>query len=141
MGDANQRAEIRAYIERDAFANHLGAKIEALTAGHARVSLRVTEAMINFHGTTHGGIIFALADFALAAASNSRGQTAFALTINVAFLATTRAGDRLVAEAYEQHASGPTALYDLTVRREGSDEPIARAQAMTYRKKEWFVRP
>jgi len=27
------------------------------------------------------------------------------------------------------------------MRREGSEEPIARAQAMAYRKKEWFVAP
>ena len=141
MDDAERRAAIRDYIERDPFARSLGAVIEALEPGYCRASLTVSPAMINFHGTTHGAVVFALADIALAGASNSGGQTTFALSINVAFLATTAVGDRLVAEAREEHASGPTGLYDLIVRREGTGEGIARAQAMTYRKKEWFVPP
>lgn len=135
---------IREYVERDSFSRHLGGTIETLAAGYCRVALTVTEEMTNFHGTTHGGVIFTLGDLALAAASNARGQTAFALNLSISFLATTGVGDRLVAEAREVQESGPTALYELVVRRRRDgfeDEPIARAQALAYRKKEWFVAP
>jgi acyl-CoA thioesterase len=133
--------EIRRYIERDPFSNELGAKLEALEPGYCRASLTVNEEMTNFHGVTHGGVVFALADFALAAASNSRGQLSLAINLTITFLASTLTGERLIAEAREQEANGPTASYEVTVRRDGASQAVARAQALVYRKKEWFVAP
>jgi acyl-CoA thioesterase len=135
----DRERQIQDYIQQDPFAQRLGARVEILGPGHSRVSLTVTEDMANFHGITHGGVIFALGDMAFAAASNSRGQTAVALNVAINFLKATRPGDRLVAEAREQHAAGPTALYEITIREEGSGELVARSQDLVYRKKEWFV--
>jgi acyl-CoA thioesterase len=84
-------------------------------------------------------VIFSLGDIAFAAASNSRGQTAVALNVAINFLKATRPGDRLVAEAREQHAGGPVALYDITVRDERTGELVAKSEDLVYRKKEWFV--
>jgi acyl-CoA thioesterase len=95
--------------------------------------------MLNFHGMTHGGVIFALGDIAFAAASNSHGQTAVALNVAISYLKASRAGDRLVAEAVEQHTSGPTALYDITIRDDRTGELVAKSQDLVYRKKEWFA--
>lgn len=131
--------KISAYIRDDAFAKWLGATIEVIEPGYSRVSLQVEEDMTNFHGTTHGGVIFSIADMAFAAACNSRGQTSVALNVNVSFLRATPAGVRLVAEAREQHQDGPIALYDLTVHTEPSNELVAKCQAMAYRRKDWFV--
>lgn len=133
--------KIAQYIERDPFARLLGARVEIVKPGHARVTLTVTDDMVNFHGITHGGVIFSLGDMAFAAASNSRGQTAVALNVAINFLKATAPGDLLVAEACEQHAAGPTALYDITIRDERSGELVARSQDLVYRKKEWFVPP
>ena len=133
--------DIRRYVERDPFAKQLGAEIEALEPGYCRASLTLTEEMTNFHGLTHGGVVFTLADVALAGASNSRGQFSVALSMNVTFLAATGPGERLIAEAREQEANGPIASYDLVVRRDGASDAIARAQAVAYRKKDWFVAP
>ena len=127
------------YIQNDPFAQRLGARVEILAPGHSRVTLTVTADMANFHGITHGGVVFALGDMAFAAASNSRGQTAVALNVAINFLKATRPGDRLVAEAKEQHAAGPTALYDITIRDAVSGELVARSQDLVYRKKAWFV--
>lgn len=136
----NDRAkQIEAYIRQDPFAQRLGARVEILAPGHSRVTLTVTADMANFHGITHGGVVFALGDMAFAAASNSRGQTAVALNVAINFLKATRPGDRLVAEAREQHAAGPTALYDITIRDAVSGELVARSQDLVYRKKAWFV--
>jgi acyl-CoA thioesterase len=126
-------------IQRDPFARHLGAVIEIVKPGHSRVTLTVTDDMTNFHGTTHGGIIFALGDTAFAAASNSYGQTAVALNVAINFLRPSRSGDRLVAEAVEHHRAGPTALYDITIKNHRTGELIATSQDLVYRKKEWFV--
>ena len=130
---------IRRYIEDDPFARKLGARVEILAPGHSRVTLTVTDDLVNFHRITHGGVVFALGDMAFAAASNSRGQTAVALNVAINFLKATRSGDRLVAEAREQHSAGPTALYDITIRDETTGELVAKSQDLVYRKKEWFV--
>ena len=130
---------IRDYIQNDPFARHLGATVEIVKPGHSRVTLTVTRDMVNFHGMTHGGVIFALGDTAFAAASNSHGQTAVALNVAINFLRPSREGDRLVAEAVEHHRAGPTALYAITIKNELTDELIAASRDLVYRKKEWFV--
>jgi acyl-CoA thioesterase len=135
----DREKKIQNYIQEDPFAQRLGARVEILGPGHSRVTLTVTDDMVNFHGITHGGVVFALGDMAFAAASNSHGQTAVALNVAINFLRATRVGDRLVAEAREEHTAGPTALYDITIRDDHTGELVARSQDLVYRKKEWFV--
>ena len=137
----DRRQKVNAYIQDDPFAKLLGATVEIVKTGHSRVTLTVTDDMVNFHGITHGGVIFALGDMAFAAASNSNGQTAVALNVAINFLKATKPGDRLIAEAKEQHAAGPTALYDITIHDERTGELVAKSQDLVYRKKEWFVTP
>lgn len=135
----DREKKINEYIQRDPFARLLGAKVEILKPGHSRVTLTVTDDMVNFHGNTHGGVIFALGDMAFAAAGNSHGQTAVALNVGINFLKPTNSGDRLIAEATEQTASGPIALYDIIIRDDRTGELVAKSQDLVYRKKEWFV--
>lgn len=139
MTEQERQSAIKERIETDRFMAHLGAKLEAIEPGYSRVSLMVTEEMLNFHGMTHGGLVFSLGDMAFAAASNSHGQSAVALNVSISFLKATNVGDYLIAEAKEQQAKGPTALYDITVKAQQTGELIAKSQAMVYRKKHWFV--
>jgi len=127
------------HVQNDPFARQLGAEVVIVKPGHSRVTLTVTDDMLNFHGMTHGGVIFALGDIAFAAASNSHGQTAVALNVAISYLKASTSGDRLVAEAHEQHISGPTALYDITIRDARTGELVAKSQDLVYRKKDWFV--
>ncbi|MGB0386478.1 MAG: hydroxyphenylacetyl-CoA thioesterase PaaI [Ardenticatenaceae bacterium] len=139
MAHNNRQAAIAEHIKKDRFAHHLGATIEVIEPGYSRVSMTVTEEMLNFHSITHGGIVFSLGDIAFAAASNSHGQTAVALNVNISFLKATNVGDKLIAEAKEQKLGGRTALYEITVTEQESGELVAKSQAMVYRKKHWFV--
>ncbi len=132
-------SKINEYLQCDPFAKMLGAKVEIIKPGHSRVTLVITEDMANFHGNTHGGVIFSLGDMAFAAASNSHGQKAVALNVSINFLKATKPGDRLVAEASEKSRNGPIALYDITIRNIQSGEIVAESQDLVYRKKEWFV--
>lgn len=131
--------KINDYIQDDPFAGLLGAEVEIVKPGHSRVTLTITDDMVNFHGRTHGGVIFSIGDMAFAAASNSHGQTAVALNVGITFLKATKSGDRLVAEATEQSESGPVVLYDITVLDDRTGEIVAKSQDLVYRKKEWFV--
>jgi acyl-CoA thioesterase len=131
--------DIAVHIRKDAYANWLGATIEAIEQGYSRVSLVVTESMLNFHGMTHGGLLFSLGDIAFAAASNSHGQTAVALNVATSFLRATGVGDHLVAEAKEVHLGGATALYDIVVIETNSGQLVAKSQATVYRKRDTFI--
>lgn len=135
----NREKEINDYIQRDPFAQLLGAEVEIIEPGQSRVSLTITDDMVNFHGYTHGGVIFSLGDIAFAAASNSYGQTAVGLNVGINFLRATKSGDRLIAEATEQSQSGPMVLYDITIKDDRTGEIVAKSQNLVYRKKEWFV--
>jgi len=141
MAEQSRQVPINEHIRNDPFANHLGAVVEAIEPGYSRVSLTVTEQMANFHGITHGAVVFALGDIAFAAASNSRGQAAVALNVSINFLRASKPGDHLVAEAKEVHVEGRTALYEITVVEKKSGEMVAKSQDLVYRKREWFVPP
>jgi acyl-CoA thioesterase len=141
MSFDERQTEIKRYIRNDPFVSQLGATVEVIEPGYSRVSLTVTEAMLNFHGIAHGGLIFSLGDMAFAAASNSHGQTAVALNVSTTFLRAARVGEHLVAEAREQHMGGATALYEITVTASEDSQLVAKSQALVYRKREWFVTP
>ncbi|RJQ32303.1 MAG: hydroxyphenylacetyl-CoA thioesterase PaaI [Peptococcaceae bacterium] len=123
---------------RDSFAGFMGIKLLDLKPGYARTMLTVREEMLNFHGVTHGGAVFALADAAFAAASNSHGQTALALNVSIAFLKATGAGETLTATASEENRTPGTALYRVLVEDE-SGELVALAQGIVYRKKKMLL--
>lgn len=125
-----------ALFKNDTYSNLIGATLEEVEPGYCRVSVTVTESMLNFHGTTHGGIVFGLADIAFAAACNSHGQVAVALSMDIHYLNPSKVGDHLVAEAKEVSKSAATALYDITVSVKDSNLAIAKLQAMAYRKRE-----
>ena len=136
MKDAVSHA-IGNYIRQDPYARYLGAEIVAITSGYARVEMVISAEHTNFHGTTHGGIIFSLADIAFSAACNSHGTTTLALNVDISFLQATQIGDKLVAEARELSLNGPIGLYELTVKH--GEVLIAQCQAMAYRKRDRFV--
>lgn len=131
--------EIENHLRNDAFAQWLGATIETIEPGYSRVSLVVSESMLNFHRMTHGGLVFALGDIAFGAASNSHGQTALALNVAINFVRATGVGDHLVAEAKEVQQGGTIALYDIVVSERNSGQLVAKSQATVYRKRQSFV--
>lgn len=99
----------------DTASQGLGIELSDIGPGRARLTMTVTEAMLNGHGMCHGGFIFMLADSAFAFACNSRGDRAVAAQCAVTFLAPGNCGDRLVATAEERATAGRTGLYDVRV--------------------------
>ncbi len=83
--------------------------------GFARVSMRVTPAMLNGVGCAHGGVIFTLADTAFAYACNSRNIANVAQQASIAFLNPAFEDEHLVADAREVAVEGRTGVYAVTV--------------------------
>jgi acyl-CoA thioesterase len=111
------RAVSDAMFARDRASQMMGMHIEAIGPGHARLTMRVRQDMLNGHGICHGGFIFTLADSTFAFACNSRNQNTLAAAAMIDFLAPGRLDDVLTAEACEQSLSGRTGIYDIVVTR------------------------
>ena len=116
--DEQQQATEQAsrMYERDTATRALGITVHDVAPGRATARMTVTPAMLQGHGTCHGGYLFLLADTAFAFACNTRGATV-AAGADVEFLAPVHQGDELVASATERVLRGRSGLYDVTVRR------------------------
>lgn len=124
--------EIRERIADDPFCETIGIELVDVGEGTARTRLTITEGLLNFHGTPHGGAIYSLADAAFAAASNSRGDPAFALETNTSYLEAVDVGTAITATAEETHLGGRTAEYEVVVADENGDR-IATFRGRVYR--------
>ena len=98
----------------------LGMEILDVAPGRATMRMTVREDMVNGHAIGHGGFTFTLADSAFAFACNSYNRSTVAAACEIRFLAPTRLGDVLVAEAVERHREGRDGVYDITVRVGGT---------------------
>jgi acyl-CoA thioesterase len=114
--------------EPDPFARLLDLEVLEVADGAARVALTAGPQHRNFLGLVHGGVVFSLADAALAAASNSQGDTAVATVVTIHLLRASHPGDRLLAEAVQEHRSGRLGLYRIAVTRLPAAELVAIAQ-------------
>ncbi|GIN99070.1 hypothetical protein J6TS1_49400 [Siminovitchia terrae] len=129
--------DIFSIMEQEPYAQHLGIKLETLGEGTASATLEIQKHMLNTHETVHGAILFALADYVFASASNSYGKTAVGLTTTMNFMAPAKKGDILRAEAVEEKKSNRLAWYKIKVFC--SDELLATMDATVYRKNDFFV--
>jgi phenylacetic acid degradation protein PaaD len=87
-------------------------------SGRAAVSLAVREDHLNFNGTCHGGVTFALADSAFGLASNSHGVIAAAIDAHITYQVAVKAGDTLTASASEVSRSRKLGVYRIDVTRQ-----------------------
>ncbi len=106
------------HAERDAASQRLGIEVVNASDGAARVEMTVTDGMVNGLGVLHGGVIFTLADTAMAYASNAGEADAVAVNADIDFLQPGNVGDRLVATATRRAAAGRTSVFDVDVTTE-----------------------
>ena len=116
-----QRAEraAAAMWAGDAASQALGMRLVEVAPGRAVVEMVVRADMINGQEIGHGGLTFTLADSAFAFACNSHNRRTVARECEIRFLAPTRRGDVLRAEAVERHREGRDGTYEVTVRCRG----------------------
>ena len=107
--------------DRDATASAFG--IELLEAGPERAVTRmeVRADMCNGLDVIHGGMTFLLADSAMAFASNSENDVAFATSAEIDWLAPATVGQWLTAVAERRSGGGRSAVWDVTVS--AAEEP------------------
>ena len=83
----------------DRFAANAGCKLTEVDTEHAVAEMVVTSGHLNGGNVCQGGALFTLADLAIAALMNCRGQLTFGINNNIIFVSSAKEGDLLRAEA------------------------------------------
>jgi acyl-CoA thioesterase len=119
-------------FQDDPLADHLNMVLVEVRDGFARAELEAAEELCGFQGYLSTGVLVALVDYALSAASNAGGSAAVPLNLSCTFVSRVRPGGRLRAEAQLEKAGRRTALYRLEVRTLQGDL-LASGQGLVYR--------
>ena len=114
------------FFKKDHFAMGAGIELKEVTPGYAVACVNVTEKHLNAGGVVQGGLLFTLADLAIAAAANAHGLLAFSIQSDIRFLSSGYLNDTLTATATE-------ILYRVEIKNQ-SDELVAICDGMCYRK-------
>ena len=110
---AQRRAErvVQGMLARDEFSRWLGLEVAELVPGRCGCRMTVREEMVNGFGVAHGAIVFALADSALAFASNANGRITMSIENRISYPAPVRPGDRLSALTLEESVTNRLGFY------------------------------
>lgn len=83
----------------DRFAANAGCKITEVDTEHAVAEMVVTNSHLNGANVCQGGALFTLADLAIAALMNARGQMTVGISNSIMFVSSAKEDDHLRAEA------------------------------------------
>ena len=131
MPSENLPEASRAMHANDDVAHELGIEIISSEPGRAEVSVTVTAAMTNGLDVCHGGIIFTVADTAMAHASNAAGGRTLSTTASIEWLRAVAIGERMVAARSVTATRGRNSVHDITVRVGDEVGAVVRGQTLT----------
>jgi acyl-CoA thioesterase len=127
-------SDLLIFMARDRFSALVGIELVDAAPGQAKARLVLQEHHLNGADIVQGGVLFTLADFAFAAASNSHGQMALAINANISFFRPAQ-GKVLTAKAQEVSLGNRLATYTVDVDDEDGTR-LAQFTGTVYRKKD-----
>lgn len=107
-------------FENDAFSQWLGISVDRVSVGKCELSMIIRSEMLNGFGIAHGAITYALADSALAFASNSHGRQSVSIDTSINHIETLKAGDRITATAKEEALKNKFGFYTIEIKKENT---------------------
>lgn len=116
----------------DAFAKFIGIKIVQATPQCAMCELALTSNHLNGVGVVQGGVLFTMADLALAVAANADEADRVTLSSHIDFLKAVGRGT-LLAKATPIKIGRTTALYNVSVVEKDSGVLLANFQGTAFR--------
>lgn len=134
MSDDQKLAErvVNLMLEKDAFSKWCGMAVLEITPRRAVVQMRVREEMTNGFGVSHGGIVYSLADSALAFAANTHGKITVAIENAISYPKAVRPGDLITATCEEESSSNRLGFYRVVVKNQ-NDEIVSTLRGTVYR--------
>jgi acyl-CoA thioesterase len=140
-GDEQALAErvVSAMMAKDAFSRQLGMDVIDVRPNGATVRMTVRADMLNGFAVCHGGVTFALADSALAFASNTHGRVTVSIENSITYPKGVFEGDVLTATAEQESDTNRLAFYRVTVRR-ATGETVAMFRGTVYKTNQDFFK-
>ena len=136
---SNPRNIVEKMFNQDIFSQWLGIEIIDISEGYCKIKMSVRKEMLNGFQIVHGGISYALADTALAFASNAHGKKCISMETSISHTERALAGDILTATTEELSKTEKTGLYLITISNQNDNE-IAYFKGTVYRtSKDWFL--
>ena len=130
MDDVYATEHTRRMIANDPTSAALGMTVMRAEPGKAVVRMTVRADMLNGFAVAHGGLVFALADTALALACNETDAVTLVAGADMAFLSPAREGDELEAVAERRTLEGRAGIYDVRVSA-GDGRIVAEVRGRT----------
>ncbi|MEP7170538.1 MAG: hydroxyphenylacetyl-CoA thioesterase PaaI, partial [Bacteroidota bacterium] len=125
-------------FDNDPFSKWLGVTCLEINKGYCVLKMTVRKEMLNGFSIAHGGICYALADSALAFASNSHGRKSVSIETSISHLESVKEGEEITASAEEMYLGNKTGIYEITVTNQ-HNKKVALFKGTVYRtNKDWF---
>lgn len=122
----------------DPFSRWLGIERIEDGVGTSTLRMKVRGEMLNGFAIAHGGITYALADSALAFASNGHGKKAVSVETSISHTQQVKEGDVLTTSVEEKNLTYKIGIYQIEIRNQ-RDEIVALFKGTVYRtSKDWF---
>ncbi len=112
-------------LQNDHFSQWLGIEIIEVKEKYCLLKMPIRKEMINSLKTVHGGVTFAFADSALGFSSNNTNDASVALNCVISFTKAVRENDVLFAESILFSDTNKTAVYDITIKNQRSENVAA----------------
>lgn len=107
--------QVREYFKDDKFATKTtGIEISDAGKGYAKVKLKLDERHYNAAGGVMGGVLFTMADFAFAIASNFKGPLCVTLESSICYLNSVK-GSTLYAECRALKDGSRTNFFEIDI--------------------------
>jgi acyl-CoA thioesterase len=123
-------AALKAKEPAEPVAKFLNMKLEELTPGYAKVTMKLTPEHMNFNGLVFGGIVMCLADQAFAYGMNSLVTPSIATNFTIQLMAGAKVGDVLTAECRPLKSGRRVGFAEMTVTNQ-EGKLIAKATGTT----------
>ena len=123
---------VHGMVERDAFSAWLGLEVLEIAPARSTVQMQVRAEMVNGFGVSHGGIVYSVADSALAFAANTGGKITVAIENSISYPVAVRVGDVITAVAEQDSASNRLGFYRVVVRNQ-KDEIVSTFRGTVYK--------
>ncbi|WP_298154357.1 hotdog fold thioesterase [Flavobacterium sp.] len=104
-------------FDNDAFSQWLGIVVEHVAEGECTLSMTIRKDMLNGFGIAHGAITYAIADSALAFASNSHGRQALSVDTSINHIESLKEGDVISAVAKENALKNKFGFYTVEIKK------------------------
>ena len=117
--------------ERDKFARSIGVQVIEALPERAVCKLEINENHLNGLGLVNGGVLFTIADYAMAVAANANGSQTVTLNSTIDFIKSAKEGT-LLAVAIPIKTGRTISRYKVEITLEETSQLIAVLNATSY---------